>query len=73
MAEFLMEAAWSWMGEPLTSPAQQPPVFLNSPSQVVPPSQELGHAGSFISPLISLIRAGLVLPKLTQKSELVSI
>lgn len=60
---------WSWMRESLTSPAQQSPVFLNSPSQRVPPSQELSHVGSFISPCTSLIRAGLLLPKLTQRTE----
>lgn len=66
-----MGTVWSWMGEPLTSPAQQPPLFLDSLSQAVLPSQQLCHAGFVVSPCTSLIRAGLILPKLTRKTELV--
>lgn len=36
-------------GGAFDSPAQQPPVFLNSPAQAVAPSQELSHAGLFHS------------------------
>ncbi|KAJ7418930.1 hypothetical protein WISP_56682 [Willisornis vidua] len=39
---------WNHVGEPWPCPAQQPPVFLNSPSQTIPPSQELCHTGTFV-------------------------